>query len=159
VPGLEQAERGAQVGGGDLHGLAGCAHRVVEPDPGIPQGVPQVSGQPLDVLAAVVQQDEVEVRPRRQLPATQRPDRDERGPVREPDRGGPRGEPEIVQVDQRRAQRLRTEPALARALLQQHGLRSGQVLRVPRRHGHGTHYASLLMAPSSMVALLRFTPE
>jgi hypothetical protein len=88
VPGLEQAEGGAQIGGGDLHGLARGADGVVEPDPGVPERVPQVTGEPVDVLAAVVQQDEVEVRPRRQLPTAERPDRDQRGAIGQPDRGG-----------------------------------------------------------------------
>ena len=43
VPGLQQPERGAQVGRRDLDGLPGGAHGVVEPDPGVPQRVPQLA--------------------------------------------------------------------------------------------------------------------
>ena len=84
VPGLQQPQRGAQVRRRDLHGLPGGAHGVVEPDPGVPQRVPHLLGEPLDVLAAVVQQHEVEVRVRRELAPAQGADRDQR-------RRGPRG--------------------------------------------------------------------
>ncbi len=78
VPGLQQPQRGAQVRRRDLHGLSGGAHGVVEPDPGVPQRVPHLLGETLDVLAAVVQQHEVEVRVRRELAPAQRADRDQR---------------------------------------------------------------------------------
>jgi hypothetical protein len=146
VPDLEQPERGAQVGGRHLHGLPGGADRVVEPDPGVPQRVPELVGDPVDVLAPVVQQHEIEVRPGGQLAAAERPDGHQRGPVGEPDRGGPGGQPEVVQVDERGAQGLGGEPALA-LTAQQHRLRAHQILGVPRRDRPGTHSASAPRSP------------
>ena len=42
---VEQADRGRQVGGGDVAALGRGAHRVVEPQPGVPQRVPEPLGQ------------------------------------------------------------------------------------------------------------------
>jgi hypothetical protein len=49
---------------------------VVEPDAGVPEGIPQSVGQIVDLSAvpAVVQQDEVEVGPRPELPPGQAAD-------------------------------------------------------------------------------------
>ena len=129
VSGLQEPERGAQVGRRDLDGLSGCAHGVVEPDPRVPQGVPQLFGQPVDVLAAVVQQHEIEVGVGRELAPPQRADGDQRGPVGEADGAAARGEPEVVQVDQGRPQRLGPEPPLARSRVEQHRLRADEVRR------------------------------
>ena len=140
VPGLEQPQRGPQVRRGHLDGLARGAHGVVEPDAGVPQRVPHLLGEPLDVLAAVVQQHEVEVGVRRELAPAQGAHGDQGGAVGEADGLGVRGEPEVVQVDQCRAQRRRAEPAPATRLGQQHGLGPHEVLRGRRRHRPRARY-------------------
>jgi hypothetical protein len=102
---------------------------VVQADAGVPERVPELLGEPVDVAAAVVQQHQVQVGPRRQLAAAQRPDGDERGLIGQADRRSVRGQPEVVKVDQRRAQRSRVQPAPPARLGEQHRLRLEEVLR------------------------------
>ena len=67
VPGVEERQRGAQVGGG-LERLVDGADAVVDGHPVVPQRVPQPFGHAPDVGApGVVQQQEVEVAGRGQL--------------------------------------------------------------------------------------------
>ncbi len=78
---VEQAERRRQVVPGDLPAGVDAAHGVVEPQPGVPDGVPDAFGQCGDrVLAeglAVVQEDQVEVAGRTGVTPRVRPDRHE----------------------------------------------------------------------------------
>ena len=78
VPQVEHAEHRRQVGAGDLPGPADRSDRVVEPDLGIPDRVPEPLGEHAGVggrRLRRMQQHQVEVGERRQLAAAVTPDR------------------------------------------------------------------------------------
>ena len=85
MPQVEHAEQGPQVVAGDAARLRRRAQRVVEPQPGVPDRVPD-AGRDLGALAGVAvpgtQQEQVEVAARRELAAAVPADRDERGAER-----------------------------------------------------------------------------
>ena len=59
-PGIQESEHDLDVGGGHATGLGDRAHRVVQPEPGVPDRVPEPVGD-LGDRAPGVQQDEVQV--------------------------------------------------------------------------------------------------
>ena len=133
VADLEQAQRHPQVGGGDLDGLAHRAHRVVQPDPGVPERVPERVRDAGDALlvpppaAPVVHEDEVEIGVRRELPAPESTDRHQRRALPHAHRGGARGEPEVVQFHERLTQRARSQAPRAGRRVEQRVPRAEQV--------------------------------
>jgi hypothetical protein len=79
-PGVEQAEPGLDVGGGDRDRLGDRAHRVVQPQAGVPHGVPEGVGERGDLGTPVVDQHEVQVAEGRRLAPAQAADGDQREP-------------------------------------------------------------------------------
>ena len=67
VPGVEQPEGDADVAGRGAGHLVERAHRVVEPDVGVPQRVEHLLGHLAELHRRVVDDDHVEVGVRRQL--------------------------------------------------------------------------------------------
>src|SRR5674536_188701 len=80
MPDVEQAEGGLEIGGRDRYRLADRAHRVVQPDAGVPDGVPQPVGQGPDVTATAIDQHQVEVAAGSGFPPAVPADRDQRDP-------------------------------------------------------------------------------
>ena len=82
---VEQADGGGEVGGRDLAALRDGADAVVQPHPGIPDGVPDAVGERGELLrgqrALGVQQDEVVVAERPRVAAADAADRGERDPL------------------------------------------------------------------------------
>lgn len=144
VPGeqadLEKPQRDPQVGGGDADGLADGAHRVVEPDPRVPQRVPHGVGDAGDLLGApgparpapaLVDEQQIEVRERGELAATERAHGHERRPLPDTDGGRPGREPEVMQLREGLAQGGGPEPPGARGRGDQGGPGPHEVLRTP----------------------------
>ncbi len=78
---VEQSEPGLDVGGGHADGLGHRPHRVVQPQPGVPDRVPDRVGEGGDLRPAVVDEHEVQVTVGWQLPAAQAPDGHQGEPV------------------------------------------------------------------------------
>ena len=70
-PGVQQPQRGTQVGRRHLHGLPDGAHAVVELDAGVPQRVPQRSRELSHVALALVHEYQIQVGIRHHLAAAQ----------------------------------------------------------------------------------------
>ena len=126
VPQVQHAEHGRQVGAGDLPGTADRADRVVEPDLGIPDRVPQPLGEHAGVGRrglGRVQQHQIQVGERRELPPAvarrRRPARPHRRSPRLPGRA-------------RRASRRSAWPAPAAEPDRVHRSGSATGLAVPR---------------------------
>ena len=113
MPRLEHGQARGDVLARDLQRLGHRAHAVVDANVRVPQRVPQQLGDLADDVVGhvVVQQHQVEVRVRQQLPASQATGGDDREAAGggDADLGGLCGEPEIVQVQQRVAQRGRIQ--------------------------------------------------
>ena len=110
---LQHRQARGDVLAGHLQRLGHRPHAVVEPNVGVPQRIPQLFGDVADDVGrhVVVQQHQVEVGVRQQLAAAQTAGGDDReaAGVGDADLGGLGGQPELVQVEQRVAQRGRVE--------------------------------------------------
>ncbi len=90
-PHVEQANCRDEIGACDVTTVRERAHAVVEPDPRVPQRIPDLLGDPLDrgrAVATVVEEDEVEVRAGPAVPPREAPDRGQRDAL--PGRGAGR---------------------------------------------------------------------
>ena len=68
-PGVEEPEHRLEVAVGRVERLTHRPHTVVEVDPGVPDRIPDPTGDLLDVAPAPVHEQHVEVAPRAELPA------------------------------------------------------------------------------------------
>ena len=113
---VEQAHGRREVVGGDRPAVGHRAHAVVEPDPGVPDGIPQLVGEGADLLARqaswVVHEHEVVVAERAAVAAGERAHRGEGDTLVAPARAGLA--PQLLQPPE---PELRERPAagLARA--------------------------------------------
>lgn len=103
--GIQQAEPRADIGRGDGQALVHRPDAVVQPDPRIPERVPQAVGDrgQLAVRAPLVDEQQVQVREREDLAAPQPAERDESEPAGLPDARLVRQQTELALIQ--RAQR------------------------------------------------------
>ena len=123
VTSLEHSQSGREIGGCNVKCLWDRADAVIELDVRVPEGVPECVGDACDDLGVhvVVQQDQVEIRVRKQLTSRQPAhsnDSESRVGL-DAEFGALGGEPEFVQVDQCPAKRGRVESAVACTTVEQ----------------------------------------
>ena len=113
VPGIQHRQAGGHVCAGDLQCLSDGPNTVIKANIGVPQRIPQRIGDIPDGVGvhAVVQQQQVQVRVRRQLATAQRTGRHDREATagHDADLGSLCGQPEFVQFAPRFAQGGRVE--------------------------------------------------